>query len=409
MPMFLRLIQLPAVRFVAGALLCFAASTQAYAQQADDTRAGEQARLQAEKAKQLMPLEGNRIEQALVRFGHFGLLGDVPRGFYPWFGSVLGGGGVAVGGGYQAHFADTGAFNAMAGWSYRNYKLLESKVVLPTFADDRVRAVVQAKWIDAPRVSFYGLGNDSSKDAKTSYLYRPGRLGGSIGVNVTDWFTVGGGGDYLDVQTGAGRLGTSIAAKFTPATAPGLGQRVKYGIGRVFAEIDWRQSPGYTRRGGLYRIEWSNYAQTGSGPYSFQQVDIDLRQFIPLLRENWVLAFRGAASMTSTSSTEAVPYFMMPYLGSGETLRAFGNRRFRDRNSLLLQAEYRWTPAHFIDMAIFCDAGKVAAQRGDLNFSGLHKDFGIGIRLHGPKFTAIRLDVAKSKEGFGIIISTGMF
>jgi hypothetical protein len=404
------LIQFTAARFMAGVLLCFAASVPARAQQADDaSRAGEQARLQAEKAKKLKPLEGNRIEQALVRFGNFGLLGDVPRGFYPWFGSILGGGSISLGGGYQAHFADTGQFNAMAGWSYRNYKLLQSNLILPTFAEGRVRAALNAKWIDAPRVSFYGIGNDSSKDDKTSYLYRPGRLGGSIGMNLTDWLAVGGGGDYLDVQTSQGRRGTSIEVKFTPDTAPGLGQRVKYSVGRVFAEIDWRQAPGYTRRGGLYRIEWSNYAQTGNGPYSFKQVDIDLRQFIPLLRENWVLAFRGAASMTGTSSKELVPYFMMPYLGSGETLRAFGNRRFRDLNSLLLQAEYRWTPAHFIDMAIFCDAGKVAARRDALDFKGLHKDVGIGIRLHGPKFTAIRLDVAKSKEGIGIIFSAGMF
>jgi hypothetical protein len=34
---------------------------------------------------------------------------------------------------------------------------------------------------------------------------------------------------------------------------------------QVFAEFDWRQSPGYTTSGGLYRVDWSNYDQQGDG------------------------------------------------------------------------------------------------------------------------------------------------
>jgi outer membrane protein assembly factor BamA len=134
-----------------------------------------------------------------------------------------------------------------------------------------------------------------------------------------------------------------------------------------------------------------------------------LQQFIPLLRENWVMVFRAATSMTDTSGANQVPYFMMPYLGSGETLRAFQNRRFRDRNSLLLQAEYRWTPAHFVDMALFADTGKVAAKRSDLNFDGLHTDYGIGIRFHGFRRNVLRIDLAHGNEGFNLIFSTGIF
>jgi hypothetical protein len=383
----------------------------ARAQGGDDTsRAGEEARVQAEKAKALRPLAANKAEEILLRVEKSGLIGFAgPRGLYPWFGSVLGGGGVGVGGGYKFTFGDDGSANFLAGWSFKNYKLLQSNLVFPTLAAGHLESRIDVKWIDAPKVSFYGLGNDSSKDSKTSYLYRPTRVDLNLGFNVTKWLSIGGSGGLLDVQTGPGHLDTSIEEKFTPADAPGLGERVTYGVARAFAVIDWRTSPSYTRRGGFYSFEWANFMQKGGGPYGYQQFDVDLRQFVPLLRENWVLVFRGAASLTTTNDTNEVPYFMMPYLGSGETLRAFQNRRFRDRNSLLLQAEYRWTPSHFVDMALFSDAGKVAAKRSDLNFDHLHVDYGIGIRFHGPKFTALRVDLARCNEGWNLIFSTGMF
>ena len=53
---------------------------------------------------------------------------------------------------------------------------------------------------------------------------------------------------------------------------------------------------------------------------------------------------------------------MLPALGGGSSLRGFASWRFRDRHSLLLQAEWRVLVNSFFDMAIFSDAGKVTAQ-----------------------------------------------
>ena len=40
-----------------------------------------------------------------------------------------------------------------------------------------------------------------------------------------------------------------------------------------------------------------------------------------------------------------IPYFMLPSLGSGSTLRGYSSYRFRDRHSMLMNAEFRWIPA----------------------------------------------------------------
>ena len=89
---------------------------------------------------------------------------------------------------------------------------------------------------------------------------------------------------------------------------------------------------------------------------------------------------------TTLNDNDLIPYFLLPQLGSGSTLRAFATDRFRDRHSLLLTAEFRWTPSVALDMALFYDAGKVASRRKDLNFKEMKSDVGIGARFHGPSF-----------------------
>jgi outer membrane translocation and assembly module TamA len=94
---------------------------------------------------------------------------------------------------------------------------------------------------------------------------------------------------------------------------------------------------------------------------------------------------------------------MLPAIGGGSSLRGYSSWRFRDRNSLKLQAEWRVMVNRFLDMAVFYDAGKVAADTGDLNLSDLRSDFGLGFRFHGPLSTPLRIDVAHSDEGFRIV------
>jgi hypothetical protein len=52
-------------------------------------------------------------------------------------------------------------------------------------------------------------------------------------------------------RTGAGKRETSVEQRFTTADTPGLGESPRYTRSQVFAEFDWRQSPGYTTSGGL--------------------------------------------------------------------------------------------------------------------------------------------------------------
>jgi outer membrane protein assembly factor BamA len=129
-------------------------------------------------------------------------------------------------------------------------------------------------------------------------------------------------------------------------------------------------------------------------------------QHLPILRETWVLSVRGRVQ-TTLDEEDVVPYFLLPQLGSGSTLRGYGTGRFRDRHSILTSAEFRWIVNRMaMDMALFYDAGKVTSRREDLDFEGLKSDWGIGARFHGLSTTVLRLEAARGSDGWRLVVST---
>jgi AAA family ATP:ADP antiporter len=383
-------------------LMLLGAAAPASAQQ---TREEERAAAQAEKARHLHPWVPTKTERRLERIQKF--LTNEPT-FYPFIGSIFRGGWLAVGPGYRTRYAQSGLFDVHGAWSLKNYKAAEASLRLPQFADGSVAVDLRAGWLEAPTVAFYGVGDQSSPAGKSSFLYRTTTAGISARVRPASRFAVGGGADALGVDTGPGTSGAAIDEKFTAAEAAGLGAAPTYLRSRVFAEVDRRQSPGYTRRGGFYRVDVADYHQINDGPYGFRRVDAEVDQFIPLLRENWVIAMRAVASTTATARGNVVPYFLMPDLGGGSELRGYPSWRFRDRNRLLLTGEYRWMAGQFVDMALFVDAGKVAARWADIDLEGLKRSYGVGVRFHTPAATVMRIEVARTRdEGTSLILAFG--
>jgi outer membrane protein assembly factor BamA len=138
----------------------------------------------------------------------------------------------------------------------------------------------------------------------------------------------------------------------------------------------------------------------------FNQVNYEVVQHVPILREAWVLSLHGLAQTAFSKSDQQIPFFLMPAVGGGNSLRGFTSRRFSDRNTLLLQAEWRITASRFLDSAVFYDAGKATARTKDLDLSGLKSDYGFGLRIHGPFFTPFRVEIARSNEGLALIFAS---
>ena len=356
---------------------------------AQESREEHLAAQRTEKSQRLTeykpdPLEHRlgKVESALSTFSR--------DGWYPFVGGVMSGGGMAIGPGYRGRYADSGAWDVHGAWSFRNFRVVDASMQLPALADGKVRFSVAARQLDAPRLAFYGIGRDSSTADRRNFSYASTTFGVTAIVQPTRRLQLGSGLDSLQFDT------TLAGADLNP----------DYRRTRVFAEIDSRTSPGYTRHGGLYRVEWSDYRAT-SGGSSFQRTDSEIQQFVPLLRENWVIALRALTSITHNASASDMPYFLMPDLGGSDTLRGYPSWRFRDRNRLLLSGEYRWTAGPFADMALFLDAGQVAPRAAAFAISRFTKTYGIGLTLHTVTTTVTRIDLARTPEGNSVVFSFG--
>ena len=170
---------------------------------------------------------------------------------------------------------------------------------------------------------------------------------------------------------------------YTPADLPGLGAKITYLHSQGTIGLDGRTSPGYSRRGAYIGATLHDYKDKDDN-FGFQTAEYEGIAHLPILRESWVLSFHGRVQTAFEKDGQEMPFFMLPALGGGSSLRGFSSWRFRDRNSLLLQAEWRIIVNRYLDMAFFYDAGKVTARTSDLDFDGLKDDYGIGFRLHGP-------------------------
>jgi hypothetical protein len=360
---------------------------------------------QAEKAKVSRPPQPDKAE-ALVRKAQNIFLVD-PSGFYPYFASVYHGGGLTLGAGYRRFFGDNTYWDVKGLYSFLNYKLIEGGVGSKDHLSKRLNFGTRLGWRDATQVAYYGLGMSSSKDERTNFRFQETYADGNAVFRPARWLPIKGTLAYekWDTMEGKGSF-PSIETSHTPQTAPGLGADPKYVHTYVSAGIDWRQSPGYTRRGGLYEVTFHDYHNTDGGVYSFQKLDAEVNQHVPLLRETWVLAARGRVE-TTLNDNAVIPYFLLPSLGSGSTLRGYASDRFRDRHSMLMNAEVRWIPALGLDMALFYDAGKVTSRRSDLDFKGLKSSVGIGARFHGPLATPLRIDFAVGNEGWRLVFAGG--
>jgi hypothetical protein len=375
---------------------------------AAQSRAAEIAKQQEEKEQSATPYRPNRVEVFLNQVEQGKWILGVPRGWYLGLGSIYAGGGLAAGAGYRQYIGYDSYVDSSALMSIKGYKRVRVTGFTPNHMKGRMDFEGSIVWLDATQVAFYGLGNASREEDAASFRLHRAYVEGAAVVRPAKWLglRLDGGIDDYSQKPGLGRR-RSIEEVFTPETAPLLGDNPMYLRGEVSATAYWLQSPGYSRSGGLYSVAYEEFNPIRGGGGTFGFLRTHVVQHVPIHRETWVISLR-AGTESIVRKSDVVPYFLMPTLGSGDTLRAYANQRFRDRHSLLMSGELRWFPNRLgLDLALFVDAGKVAPSRSGLTLRDLKTDYGVGVRFHTPAATALRVDVARGLEGTRIVIAGG--
>jgi hypothetical protein len=380
-------------------------SPVARAQTPEPTRRGVIEEEQAEKAKDLHPYMLTATERALNKLEDITVNG-VMR-WHPYFEGGYNGAGFTLGVGYMHHVSPYNLLDVRGSYSIKGYKRVEAEFIAPRMFQRRAELSVLGGWREATQVAFYGVGTNTPAENRVNYSFRQPYVSGLMTYWPTRKFLMLRGGAEITQYTqnpGEGSF-PSIETVYTPQTLPGLGAEVQYWHTQGTVGFDSRPAPAYARRGGFYGVTLHNYIDPDA-LLGFREVDYEALHHFPILREAWTISLRGRVQTTHTKEGQAIPFFLLPSLGGGHNLRGYESYRFRDNDSLLMQAEWRIMVNRFIDTAFFFDTGTVASRTRDLGFDDLTSDFGFGVRFHSPFATMLRIEVAKSPEGYKLVFAS---
>lgn len=285
-----------------------------------------------------------------------------------------------------------------------------------------------------PQEPFYGIGANAS-GRESNFTWDEGLAGGLAGVSLNRRVFVGATGAYQSNRLGEGTdenqptLSEAID-RYGPVTGydPSAAEpyvETDYVIGGAFIELDFRDIAYNVRYGSRFAPNWRGrrglsldaehgvYAaasvqrhQPLGGPDSlgYNRYEVDLQQFVPLRHGFQVLALRQFVSIADGD----VPFYKMPTLGGGRSLRGFDTFRFRDRNAALLNAEFRWNVWVRLDMALFLDAGYAFEGVDEIQLEDAELGYGVGFRyLTSKGNVAARADIAYSRQGPRLYLKLG--
>ena len=177
------------------------------------------------------------------------------------------------------------------------------------------------------------------------------------------------------------------------------------GLGLVY---DTRHNVLNVRDGAFSELGFVRYFPFKSD-FSFNSIISDTRIYRPVGLHN-VFAFQFLGQFTQGN----VPFNQLALMGGENMMRGYYLGRFRDRNQLATQAEFRMLPIPFsftnrIGAAAFAGAGTVFP---DFSRAAIHKvvwSAGGGLRflLFPKKDIYTRFDVAFTQEGMGYYLFIG--
>ena len=176
-------------------------------------------------------------------------------------------------------------------------------------------------------------------------------------------------------------------------TASGVGAAV------VFDSRDLVVNPSggaYLELGAVF-----NGRLTGS-EYTFNHYTLDARKYYQLHPNRHILALQVYGNFTSGE----VPFLQLSQLGSATIMRGYYQGRYRDKNLLAAQAEYRLPIWWRIGAAAFAGLGDVAPELDEFSVSTLKPSYGLGLRfmVNESEKVNIRFDYAWGTETSGFYL-----
>jgi len=200
--------------------------------------------------------------------------------------------------------------------------------------------------------------------------------------------------DITQVQEG-GILDQEMVTGSAGGTISGLGGIVKY---------DTRNSVFYPSKGWYVEGSYLRFSPKIGSDFTYNLNWIDARHYFDFKKDR-VLATQVYARL----SQGEVPFFHLSQMGGNQRMRGYFQGRYRDKQLLGWQAEYR-TPVFWrIGLVAFAGNAVVAESISALQWRYIRTAVGGGVRVRidNERKINLRLDYAVSREGSGFYVTIG--
>ncbi|VTM60249.1 outer membrane protein/protective antigen OMA87 [Klebsiella pneumoniae] len=164
-------------------------------------------------------------------------------------------------------------------------------------------------------------------------------------------------------------------------------------------DINWddRDFVPNPRRGQYANLRYTHYAPGLGSDTRFEEFQLHYSHY-HALSEKSVLAWEADGAFTQGE----VPWSMMPLLGSDERMRGYYQGRYRDKNVVSGQLEYRRQLTWRHGIVAWAGAGTMGPSLSSLNNGRWLPSAGIGYRFEFKPRVNVRLDygIGNGSSGF---------
>jgi hypothetical protein len=167
------------------------------------------------------------------------------------------------------------------------------------------------------------------------------------------------------------------------------GSSVELGLSLLW---DTRDRTLYPRAGGLLRARLARARDAWGSDFDYDVLRLDARRYVSLPWPGQIVALQALVELR----TGTPPFYGTGRLGGAEMLRGYYEGRYRDRQYLAAQGEYRLPLVWRLGAVLFLAAGSVAPALDELALERLKVAAGAGLRL-APLSSVpvnVRLDIA---------------
>ena len=187
--------------------------------------------------------------------------------------------------------------------------------------------------------------------------------------------------------------------------------------------LDTRDNDFYPSKGSLVEFSTTIFNQTDEDideddaqidrdEYGFTRFNLELSHYLKLFRRGRILAIRLMCEMnTRLSEGKTTPFFERTTLGGPTTLRGYSAGRFRDKDLILLNVEYRYPiweserdQTGAMDAVFFTDVGRVFNDLKEDTFKDYKVSYGVGIHARTVDGFLFRAGIAWSSEETNLVL-----